>query len=71
LIHFFFIHCSASSAFITPKIDKLAVGFSTAEIRLWGIGETVLVKSKNKQARIPFACDAFPIHKDTEQENIV
>lgn len=52
-------------------MDKLAVGFSTAEIRLWGIGETVLVKTKNKQTCIPSACDISPFYKFNEQEGTV
>ncbi|EZA55947.1 hypothetical protein X777_03632 [Ooceraea biroi] len=62
---------NASSALIAPKMDKLAVGFGTAEIRLWGIGDTVLVKSKDKQMHIPFPCDASPSYRSTEQENAI
>lgn len=64
-------YCSASCGLIAPKMDKLAVGFSTAEIRLWGIGETVLVKTKNKQTCIPSACDISPFYKFNEQEGTV
>ncbi|XP_067203538.1 TAF5-like RNA polymerase II p300/CBP-associated factor-associated factor 65 kDa subunit 5L isoform X2 [Linepithema humile] len=62
---------NASCGLIAPKMDKLAVGFSTAEIRLWGIGETVLIKSKAKQTYVPFACDVSPFSKYNEQENAV
>jgi len=66
------IYCySASCGLIAPKMDKLAVGFSTAEIRLWAIGETVLVKAKDKQACVPSACDMSPFYKFNEQENTV
>lgn len=72
LICIFFIYCcSASCGLIAPKMDKLAVGFSTAEIRLWGIGETVLVKTKNKQMCVPSACDISPFYKFNEQESTV
>lgn len=64
-----FVCSSASSALITSKMDKLAVGFSTAEIRLWGIGETVLLKPKYKNTHIPFACDVLPPRSCNEQEN--
>lgn len=62
---------SASCGLIAPKMDKLAVGFSTAEIRLWGIGETVLIKSKARQTYVPFACDVSPFSKCNGQENAV
>ncbi|XP_011633999.1 TAF5-like RNA polymerase II p300/CBP-associated factor-associated factor 65 kDa subunit 5L isoform X1 [Pogonomyrmex barbatus] len=62
---------NASCGLIAPKMDKLAIGFSTAEIRLWGIGETVLVKKRNKQTCIPSACDISPFYKFNEQENTV
>ena len=40
------IYYSASSSIITPNLSKLAAGFCTAEIRLWGIGDTVLTRSR-------------------------
>ncbi|XP_011175839.1 TAF5-like RNA polymerase II p300/CBP-associated factor-associated factor 65 kDa subunit 5L [Solenopsis invicta] len=57
---------NASCGLIAPKMDKLAVGFSTAEIRLWGIGETVLIKTKDKQTYIPSACDISPFCNEQE-----
>ncbi|KAL0106372.1 hypothetical protein PUN28_016238 [Cardiocondyla obscurior] len=62
---------NASCGFIAPKMDKLAVGFSTAEIRLWGIGETVLVKTKDKQTCVSSVCDISPFYKFNEQESTV
>ncbi|XP_032676552.1 TAF5-like RNA polymerase II p300/CBP-associated factor-associated factor 65 kDa subunit 5L isoform X1 [Odontomachus brunneus] len=62
---------NASSALIASKMDKLAVGFSTAEIRLWGIGETVLLKPKHKSTHIPLACDVLPSRSCNEQENAI
>ncbi|XP_012268889.2 TAF5-like RNA polymerase II p300/CBP-associated factor-associated factor 65 kDa subunit 5L [Athalia rosae] len=39
---------SASCGVITPSMDKLAAGFSTSEIRMWGIGDTVLMRPRLK-----------------------
>lgn len=58
---------SASCGLIAPKMDKLAVGFSTAEIRLWGIGETVLVEHKKKH--VPLVCDVSPFYNFKEHES--
>lgn len=71
LIHLCFVHHSASSALIASKMDKLAVGFSTAEIRLWGIGETVLLKPRHKNTQIPLACDVLSSRNCNEQENVM
>ncbi|XP_011685804.1 PREDICTED: TAF5-like RNA polymerase II p300/CBP-associated factor-associated factor 65 kDa subunit 5L [Wasmannia auropunctata] len=62
---------NASCGLIAPRMDKLAVGFSTAEIRLWGIGETVLVKTTDKQTCVPSACDIPSFCKLNEQESTV
>ncbi|XP_011864698.1 PREDICTED: TAF5-like RNA polymerase II p300/CBP-associated factor-associated factor 65 kDa subunit 5L [Vollenhovia emeryi] len=62
---------NASCGLISPRMDKLAVGFSTAEIRLWGIGDTVLVKTKNKRPCVPAGCDISPFYKFNEQESTV
>ncbi|XP_066591296.1 TAF5-like RNA polymerase II p300/CBP-associated factor-associated factor 65 kDa subunit 5L isoform X2 [Prorops nasuta] len=48
---------SASCGIITEDMNKLAVGFGSAEIRLWGINETVLLKPKCRPQPIPLACD--------------
>ncbi|CAL7945827.1 unnamed protein product [Xylocopa violacea] len=48
---------NASSGIIPPNMDKLAVGFSTTEIRLWGISETVLIKPKYEEPPFTFASD--------------
>ncbi|XP_015436847.1 PREDICTED: TAF5-like RNA polymerase II p300/CBP-associated factor-associated factor 65 kDa subunit 5L [Dufourea novaeangliae] len=48
---------NASSGVIPPNMDKLAVGFSTTEIRLWGINETVLIKPKHEEPSFSFASD--------------
>lgn len=48
---------NASCAQITPSMDKLVAGFSTAEIRLWGIGDTVLINPKARTFPINLACD--------------
>nr|XP_031837488.1 TAF5-like RNA polymerase II p300/CBP-associated factor-associated factor 65 kDa subunit 5L isoform X5 [Nomia melanderi] len=48
---------NASSGIIPPNMDKLAVGFSTTEIRLWGINETVLIKPKHEEPSFSFASD--------------
>lgn len=68
-VSFLYIFHSASCGLIAPKMDKLAVGFSTAEIRLWGIGETVLVEHKDKQTHVPFICDVSPFYKFNEYGN--
>jgi len=52
-------------------MDKLAVGFSTAEIRLWAIGDTVLVKKNDKQTYVSSTCDISPFYKFNEQESTV
>ena len=44
-------------------MDKLAVGFSTTEIRLWGINETVLIKPKYEEPSFTFASDIPFLHK--------
>ncbi|XP_076669118.1 will decrease acetylation isoform X1 [Andrena cerasifolii] len=54
---------NASSASIPPNMDKLAVGFSTTEIRLWGINETVLIKPKHEEPSFSFASDTPFLHK--------
>ncbi|XP_018404283.1 PREDICTED: TAF5-like RNA polymerase II p300/CBP-associated factor-associated factor 65 kDa subunit 5L [Cyphomyrmex costatus] len=61
---------NASCGLIAPKMDKLAVGFSTAEIRLWAIGDTVLVKKNDKQC-VPSTCDISPFYKFNEQESTI
>ncbi|XP_014203949.1 TAF5-like RNA polymerase II p300/CBP-associated factor-associated factor 65 kDa subunit 5L [Copidosoma floridanum] len=48
---------NASAGIITPSMDKMAVGFSTSEIRLWGIGDTVLLRPNVRIPSIPLACD--------------
>ncbi|XP_072762235.1 TAF5-like RNA polymerase II p300/CBP-associated factor-associated factor 65 kDa subunit 5L [Anoplolepis gracilipes] len=60
---------NASCGLIAPKMDKLAVGFSTAEIRLWGIDDTVLVK--RKKMHVPFVCDVSPFYKLNEHKSTV
>lgn len=54
---------NASSGIIPPNMDKLAVGFSTTEIRLWGINETVLIKPKYEEPSFTFASDIPFLHK--------
>ncbi|XP_076178618.1 will decrease acetylation [Ptiloglossa arizonensis] len=54
---------NASSGAIPPNMDKLAVGFSTTEIRLWGINETVLIKPKYEEPSFSFASDTPFLHK--------
>lgn len=44
-------------------MDKLAVGFSTTEIRLWGINETVLIKPKCEGPSLSFASDTSFLDK--------
>ncbi|XP_015518025.1 TAF5-like RNA polymerase II p300/CBP-associated factor-associated factor 65 kDa subunit 5L [Neodiprion pinetum] len=46
---------NASCGSITPNIDRLAAGFSTSEIRLWGISDTVLTRPRLKAAPLNFA----------------
>lgn len=52
-------------------MDKLAAGFSTAEIRLWGINNTVLVKPKCGETYIPIACDISPFYEYNEEGSTV
>lgn len=59
---------NASSGVIPPNMDRLAVGFSTAEIRLWGINETVLVKPKYKQPYFSFTFDT-PFFSEFSRRN--
>ncbi|KAJ8667140.1 hypothetical protein QAD02_008802 [Eretmocerus hayati] len=51
---------NASCAILTPSVGKLAAGFSTAEIRLWGIGDTVLTRPRFKTPSFSLACDRSP-----------
>lgn len=62
-IYLFIYFYSASSGAIPPNMDKLAVGFSTTEIRLWGINETVLIKPKYEEPSFTFASDIPFLHK--------
>ncbi|KAG7201944.1 hypothetical protein KM043_004649 [Ampulex compressa] len=61
---------NASSGVIAPNMDKLAVGFSTAEIRLWGIGETVLLKPKCGRPCLSFTYDISSFDESCEKENV-
>ncbi|XP_058796244.1 TAF5-like RNA polymerase II p300/CBP-associated factor-associated factor 65 kDa subunit 5L isoform X2 [Phymastichus coffea] len=51
---------NASCGILTPNMDRLAAGFSTAEIRLWGIGDTVLTRPRFRNPSITLACDSSP-----------
>ncbi|XP_033215402.1 TAF5-like RNA polymerase II p300/CBP-associated factor-associated factor 65 kDa subunit 5L [Belonocnema kinseyi] len=48
---------NASCGIITPNMDKLAAGFSTNEIRVWGIGDTVLMRPTFSEPEVTLACD--------------
>ncbi|XP_012344455.1 TAF5-like RNA polymerase II p300/CBP-associated factor-associated factor 65 kDa subunit 5L isoform X2 [Apis florea] len=60
---------NASSGVIPPNMDKLAVGFSTTEIRLWGINETVLIKPKYEESSFTFASNIPFLHQFYETSN--
>lgn len=60
---------NASSGVIPPNMDKLAVGFSTTEIRLWGINETVLIKPKYEEPSFTFASNIPFLHQFYETSN--
>lgn len=38
-------------------MDKLAAGFSTNEIRVWGIGDAVLMRPTFSEPEVTLACD--------------
>ncbi|XP_008202927.2 TAF5-like RNA polymerase II p300/CBP-associated factor-associated factor 65 kDa subunit 5L isoform X1 [Nasonia vitripennis] len=61
---------NASCGIITPNMDKLAAGFSTAEIRLWGIGETVLTRPRFRNPSIALACDPSPSVEILDEDEI-
>lgn len=54
---------------MTGNMDKVAVGFSTNEIRIWGIGDTVLMRPRCKPPPITFATDTASTSQQSEQNN--
>ncbi|XP_014235071.1 TAF5-like RNA polymerase II p300/CBP-associated factor-associated factor 65 kDa subunit 5L [Trichogramma pretiosum] len=50
----------ASCGILSPSMSKLFAGFDTAEIRLWGIGDTVLTRPTLVKPSITLACDPEP-----------
>ncbi|XP_043679744.1 TAF5-like RNA polymerase II p300/CBP-associated factor-associated factor 65 kDa subunit 5L isoform X2 [Vespula pensylvanica] len=51
---------NASCGMVASNLDKVAVGFSTSEIRLWGTSETVLVKPDFREPSISLARSVPP-----------
>ncbi|CAB0036338.1 unnamed protein product [Trichogramma brassicae] len=51
---------NASCGILSPSMSKLFAGFDTAEIRLWGIGDTVLTRPTLVKPSITLACDPEP-----------
>ena len=49
-------------------MDKLAAGFSTSEIRLWGIGDTVLTRPRFQNHSIELACEPLPATDINEED---
>lgn len=45
---------------VASNLDKVAVGFSTSEIRLWGTSETVLIKPDFREPSISLARSVPP-----------
>ncbi|XP_015109884.1 TAF5-like RNA polymerase II p300/CBP-associated factor-associated factor 65 kDa subunit 5L [Diachasma alloeum] len=60
---------NGSCATMTPNMDKLAAGFSTAEIRLWGVGETVLMRPRQVRSSITLACDTASTSRPPDDGN--
>ncbi|XP_012283398.1 TAF5-like RNA polymerase II p300/CBP-associated factor-associated factor 65 kDa subunit 5L [Orussus abietinus] len=58
---------SASCGIISPNMDRLAVGFNTAEIRLWGIGDTVLMRPKYRSSSLNLAIDSPSTSRPPEE----
>jgi hypothetical protein len=50
-------------------MDKLAAGFSTSEIRLWGIGDTVLTRPRFKSSSLTLAYDSPSTSRLPEDNN--
>lgn len=50
-------------------MDKLIAGFSTSEIRVWGIGDTVLMNPKLRTCSIKLACDLPTTSRSSNYEN--
>lgn len=48
---------NASCGNITPNMDKLAAGFNTSEIRVWGISDAVLMRPTFSEPTVKLACD--------------
>lgn len=51
---------NASCGMVTCNLDKIAIGFSTAEIRLWGTSETILIKPDFMEPSISLARNVVP-----------
>ncbi|XP_011303006.1 TAF5-like RNA polymerase II p300/CBP-associated factor-associated factor 65 kDa subunit 5L [Fopius arisanus] len=49
---------NGSCARMTPNMDKLVAGFNTAEIRLWGVGDTVLMRPRHTKSPTMLDCDS-------------
>ena len=48
-------------------MDKLAAGFSTSEIRLWGLGDTILSRPRYKYPSVPLSCQSTPILEEVKE----
>ncbi|XP_015584711.1 TAF5-like RNA polymerase II p300/CBP-associated factor-associated factor 65 kDa subunit 5L [Cephus cinctus] len=60
---------NASTAVITPNMDRLAAAFCTSEIRLWGIGDRVLTRPRFKLPSVSLACDVLSTSRPPEDNN--
>ncbi|KAK0168324.1 hypothetical protein PV327_002141 [Microctonus hyperodae] len=60
---------NGSCARMTSNMDRVAVGFGSNEIRLWGIGDTVLMRPKFRPTAIPLATDIASTSRPPEEDN--
>lgn len=63
---------SSTCGLTSERDEKVIIGYSTSEIRIWGLGNTLLPCSRinNNAARISLACDKIGEDEDFSENNL-
>lgn len=70
-IHVLLYFRSSTCGLTSEKDEKVVIGYSTSEIRVWGLGNTLLPCSRisNDAAKIRLACDKTEEAQEDSNEN--
>lgn len=71
-ILFLFIYDSATCGYASCHDERVVLGYSTSEIRIWGFGNTLLpcTTVTNNAAKITLACDNAERSENIVESNL-